>query len=39
MNRNKIDALVALVTAFTQARNHAFTSHMQDYILSDDFGF
>lgn len=39
INRNKIDALVALVTAFTQARNHAFTSDMQDYILSDDFGF
>lgn len=39
INRNKIDALVALVTAFTQARNHAFTSGMQDYILSDDFGF
>lgn len=39
INRNKIDALVALVTAFTQARNYAFTSDMQDYILSDDFGF
>lgn len=39
MNRNKIDALVALATAFTQARNHAFTSNMQEWILSDDFGF
>lgn len=39
MNRNKIDALVALATAFTQARNHAFTSNMEEYILSDDFGF
>lgn len=39
INRNKIDALVALATAFTQAKNHAFTSNLQDYILSDDFGF
>ncbi len=39
MNRNKIDALVALITAFTQAKNYAFTSDMQAYILSDDFSF
>lgn len=39
MNRNKIDALVALVTAYTLAMNYEFDSSMQDYIMSDDFGF
>ena len=39
MNRNKIDALVALVTAYTLAMNYEFESSLQDYILSDDFGF
>lgn len=39
MNRNKIDALVALVTAYTLAMNYEFDSNMQEYIMSDDFGF
>lgn len=38
-NRNKIDAIVALGTAYTMAMNYEFDSRMQDYILSDDFGF
>lgn len=38
-NRNKIDAIVALVTAYTMAMNYEFESSLQDYILSDDFGF
>ncbi|WP_192977842.1 terminase large subunit [Mammaliicoccus vitulinus] len=38
-NRNKIDAIVALVTAYTMAMTYEFESSMEDYILSDDFGF
>lgn len=38
-NREKIDALVALVTGYSQAMNHAFDREFEKYILSDDFGF
>lgn len=38
-NRNKIDALVSLVTGYSQAMGYEFESDLQDYILSDDFGF
>lgn len=38
-NRNKIDALVAVVTAYTIAMGHEFDSDMMDYIMSDSFGF
>lgn len=38
-NRDKIDALVALVTGYTQARGYAFDRQFEKYILSDDFGF
>lgn len=38
-NRNKIDALVALVTAYTMAMTYEFDNGMEEYILSDDFGF
>lgn len=39
VNRSKIDALVALTTAYSMAMNHEFNNVMEDYILSDDFGF
>lgn len=39
INRQKIDALVSLVTGFSQAINYEFESDLEDYILSDDFGF
>lgn len=39
MNRNKIDALVALITAYSMAMYYEFDSNLQEYILSDDFGF
>lgn len=38
-NRNKIDALVSLITGYSQAMGYEFESDLQDYILSDDFGF
>ena len=38
-NREKIDAIVAIITAFTQAMFHEFEDNMEEYILSDDFGF
>lgn len=39
INRNKIDAIVAVTTAFTQAMYHEYTDNMEEYILSEDFGF
>lgn len=39
VNRNKIDAIVAITTAFSQAMYHEHNNDMEDYILSDDFGF
>ncbi|MDK9870480.1 MAG: phage terminase family protein [Staphylococcus equorum] len=39
INRQKIDALVSLVTGYSQAINYEFESDLQDYIMSDDFGF
>lgn len=39
LNRSKIDALVALTTAYTMAINYEFENGLEDYILSDDFGF
>lgn len=39
INRNKIDALVAVITAFTQAMYHNFSEEWEEYILSPDFGF
>lgn len=38
-NRHKIDALVSLITGYSQAMGYEFESDLQDYILSDDFGF
>lgn len=38
-NRNKIDALVALTTAYTMAMYYEFDNKLEDYILSDSFGF
>ncbi|MBF7023739.1 terminase large subunit [Staphylococcus kloosii] len=38
-NRQKIDALVSLITGYSQAMGYEFESDLQDYILSDDFGF
>lgn len=38
-NRHKIDALVSLITGYSQAMGYEFDSDLQDYILSDDFGF
>lgn len=40
--REKIDSLVALVTAFSEATFHEYKDNntiTEDYILSDDFGF
>lgn len=39
INRNKIDAIVALTTAFSQAMYHEYDNNMESYILSDEFGF
>lgn len=39
MNRNKIDALVALITGYSMAMYYEFDSNLQEYILSPDFGF
>ncbi|EGQ3151763.1 terminase large subunit [Staphylococcus pseudintermedius] len=39
-NRNKIDALVALVIGYTQAMNYRFDrDNLEEWIMSDDFGF
>ncbi|PTL18496.1 terminase large subunit [Staphylococcus gallinarum] len=38
-NRNKIDALVALTTGYSIAMTHEFNNDLEDWILSDDFGF
>lgn len=38
-NRDKIDALVALVTGYTQARNYQFNREFEKWVLSDNFGF
>lgn len=38
-NREKIDPIVALITAFTQAMHHEHNKKLDSYILSDDFGF
>lgn len=39
INRNKIDAIVALTTAYSQAMYHEYDNNMENYILSDEFGF
>jgi phage terminase large subunit-like protein len=39
VNRNKIDTIVAITTAFNQAMFHEYDNNLEDYILSDDFGF
>lgn len=39
INRNKIDALVALTTGYTIAMEHEFKTDLEDWIMSDDFGF
>ncbi|MEP9852117.1 terminase TerL endonuclease subunit [Staphylococcus aureus] len=39
INRQKIDALVSLITGYSQAIHYEFESDLQDYIMSDDFGF
>lgn len=39
-NRQKIDALVSLITGYSQAMNHQFQDRrLQDYVMSQDFGF
>lgn len=38
-NRNKIDPIVALTTGYTMAMHYEWDNGMEDYILSDDFGF
>ena len=39
INREKIDPLVALTTAFTQAMHHEEGDNLEKYIMSSDFGF
>lgn len=39
INRNKIDAIVAITTAFSQAMYHEYENNMEEYIMSSDFGF
>lgn len=39
LNREKIDPLVALTTAYTRARHHEHNSSLEDYVMSSDFGF
>jgi phage terminase large subunit-like protein len=38
-NREKIDPIVALVTAFTQAMHYDANKNLENYIMSSDFGF
>ncbi|MFC1256005.1 terminase large subunit [Staphylococcus xylosus] len=39
INRSKIDALVALTSGYSVAMNHEFKRDLEDWILSDEFGF
>ena len=39
INREKIDPLVAVTTAYTRAQHHEQNNSLEEYILSDDFGF
>lgn len=39
LNREKIDPLVAVTTAFTQAMYHEHNKKLENYIMSDEFGF
>lgn len=39
INREKIDPLVAVTTAYTRAMLHDHNNNLEDYIFSDDFGF
>lgn len=38
-NREKIDPIVALVTGYAQAMHHENNKKLEQYILSDQFGF
>lgn len=38
-NREKIDPLVAVTTAYTRAMLHDRDNNLEDYILSENFGF
>lgn len=39
INRNKIDAIVAITTAYSQAMFYEFDNNLEDYILGEEFGF
>ena len=39
INREKIDPLVAVTTAYTRAQHHEQNNNFEDYIMSSDFGF
>lgn len=39
INREKIDPLVAVGTAFAQAMHHDESNNLEEYIMSDNFGF
>lgn len=39
LNREKIDPIVALATGFTQAMHHDEGGNLEEYILSEEFGF
>lgn len=42
-NREKIDPIIATITAFSEARNHEYSGmdikQIEEYIFSNDFGF
>lgn len=39
LNREKIDPLVAVTTAYTRAMHHDMNNNLEKYIMSEDFGF
>ena len=38
-NREKIDPIISVINAYTQAMYHEGNNKLEDYILSEDFGF
>src|SRR5699024_230915 len=38
-NREKIDPIISVINAYTQAMYHEGNNNLENYILSEDFGF
>ncbi|ORN79880.1 hypothetical protein B7986_15230, partial [Staphylococcus aureus] len=39
MNRQKIDPIISIITAFTEARMHEFQENWAEIYESEEFGF